>query len=123
MVLVEHFNDYFDPEDGSAIVPDCFGVIDAVNKDVTLEQTSCNLGKSLKLRRQDNRIGPKQLIVIVKNPTDGSNEVEEEVKEVKEIKLNEKKKKFEYPKEAVPNKFLYDKAMETTKEVIKFFKE
>jgi len=68
MDLVEHFKDYFDPEDGAAIVPDCFGVIDAVNKDVALEQTSCNLGKSLKLKRQDNRIGPKQMIVIIKNP-------------------------------------------------------
>ena len=81
MVLVEHFKDYFDPEDGSALVPDCFGIIDAVNKDVALEQTSCNLGKSLRLKRQDNRIGPKQLIVVIKNPDVSEDTPKDELEE------------------------------------------
>jgi hypothetical protein len=68
MVLVEHFKDFFDPENGAALVPDCFGILDAVSKEVALEQTSCNLGKSLRLKRQDNRIGPKQMVVIIQNP-------------------------------------------------------
>ena len=64
-LIVEHLNDYFDPMDGSALIPQCFGVIDAIRKDVALESTSCNLGKSLRLQRRDNRVDKKQLIVIV----------------------------------------------------------
>jgi hypothetical protein len=66
MLVVEHLNDYFDPTDGSALIPQCFGVIDAVRKEVALETTSCNLGRSLRLQRRDNRVDIKQLIVIVK---------------------------------------------------------
>jgi len=66
MLVVEHLNDYFDPTDGSALIPQCFGVIDAVRKEVALETTSCNLGRSLRLQRRDNRVDIKQMIVIVK---------------------------------------------------------
>lgn len=66
-VLVQHLRDYFDPEDGSAVMPDCFGLIDAIESEVALESTSCNLGRSLKLKRQDNRIGRKQIIVITQD--------------------------------------------------------
>lgn len=68
MVIVQHLMDYFHPDDGSAIIPECFGVIDALKNEVALEQTSCNLGKSLKLRRQDNRVGTKMIVVVIKNP-------------------------------------------------------
>jgi len=61
--------DIFHPDDGSAIIPECFGILDAVGSDIALEQTSCNLGKSLKLRRQDNRVGTKMMVVVIKNPT------------------------------------------------------
>ena len=67
-LVVDHLRDYFDPEDGSALLPECFGVIDTFEHDVALESVSCNLGKSLRLLRQDNRISYKQLVVIVKNP-------------------------------------------------------
>lgn len=29
-LVVEHLKDYFDPMDGSAMIPQCFGVIDAI---------------------------------------------------------------------------------------------
>lgn len=48
-------------------MPDCFGLIDAIESEVALESTSCNLGRSLKLKRQDNRIGRKQIIVITQD--------------------------------------------------------
>ena len=68
MVIVQHLMDYFHPDDGSALLPECFGVVDALKNEVALEQTSCNLGKSLKLRRQDNRVGTKMIVVVIKNP-------------------------------------------------------
>lgn len=67
-LIVEHLFDQFNPEDGSALLPDCFGVIDAMEEEVALESTSCNLGRNLLLHRQDNRINCKQIIVIAQNP-------------------------------------------------------
>jgi hypothetical protein len=71
-MMVDHLSGLFDPEDGHALIPECFGTIDAEEYDVALEQTSCNLGKSLRLVRQDNRISLKQLIVVVAEHPDFS---------------------------------------------------
>lgn len=57
----------FDPEDGSLMMPECLGNIDSLNNRVNFESTSSNVGKSLLLKRQDVRVGAKQIIVITKN--------------------------------------------------------
>lgn len=87
MAMVEHLNSYFDPDDGHAMIPDCFNAIDAMKDEIQLEATSCNLGKNLRLMRQDNRVGLKQLIVIIKNPR----------KEGRAIKAEDVKKDFKHP--------------------------
>lgn len=74
-VLVQHLRDYFDPEDGSARLPDCLGLIDAIESDVALESTSCNLGRALNLKRQDNRVRRKQIIVITQDAKSNEGEV------------------------------------------------
>ena len=63
--FIDHIYNLFDPDDGSVMIPECFGMIDVMRHSVNFESTSGHLGRSLLLRRQDNRIGPKQLIVIV----------------------------------------------------------
>jgi hypothetical protein len=50
-LIVEHLFEQFSPDDGSALLPDCFGVIDAMEEEVALESTSCNLGRNLLLHR------------------------------------------------------------------------
>lgn len=42
-------------------------MIDLDKDSVNFESTSGNLGRSLKMMRQDNRIGPKQIIVITED--------------------------------------------------------
>ena len=54
----------FDPEDGSVTFPECLGIIDTSREKVNFESTSCNIGKSLRMKRYDNRVGVKMLIVI-----------------------------------------------------------
>lgn len=63
--FIDHISNLFDPDDGTVLIPECFGMIDVMRHSVSFESTSSHLGRSLTLRRQDNRIGPKQLIVIV----------------------------------------------------------
>ena len=73
----------FDPEDGSLMLPECLGNIDTLAGKVNFESTSSNVGKSLRLKRQDVRVGCKQIIVIVQNPGSGD-EGGEETKEEKD---------------------------------------
>jgi hypothetical protein len=49
------------------LIPKCLGTIDSIKENVNFESTSSNLGRSLQLFRQDNRIGTKHLIVINKD--------------------------------------------------------
>ena len=67
MSFIKHVKSLFDPEDGSVIIPECMGMIDTTKEKVNFESTSCNLGRNLKLSRQDNRIGVKHMIVIYEN--------------------------------------------------------
>ena len=57
----------FDPEDGALLLPECLGNIDTLTNRVNFESTSSNVGRSLKLLRQDVRISSRQIIVIVQN--------------------------------------------------------
>ena len=57
----------FDPDDGTLMLPECLGSIDTLTNRVNFESTSSNVGRSLKLLRQDVRIKAKQIIVIVQN--------------------------------------------------------
>lgn len=66
-MFLKHLNQVFDPEDGSLMMPECLGNIDSLNNRVNFESTSSNVGKSLLLKRQDVRVGAKQIIVITKN--------------------------------------------------------
>jgi hypothetical protein len=66
-LFIEHLKGLFSPEDGSLLIPKCLGTIDSIKENVNFESTSSNLGRSLQLFRQDNRIGTKHLIVINKN--------------------------------------------------------
>jgi len=59
--------DLFDPEDGTLMIPECLGTIDSIKEKVNFESTSSNLGRSLRLYRQNNRVGLKNLIVIQLN--------------------------------------------------------
>jgi len=121
MTIVNHLKSYFTPEDGHVLIPDCFNAIDAVSSKVALEQTSCNLGKNLKLLRQDNRIGIKQLIVIIRNPkpkNQGSAATKEEEKGIaSEANKGQTKKvpDLKYPEDY--------KMMPRTKKLLKFFKD
>lgn len=65
--FVEHCTDLFDPETGTVMLPECLGVIDAAKDKVSFESTSCNIGKSLKLKNYENKVGPKMLLVIRRN--------------------------------------------------------
>ena len=65
--FVEHLRGLFDPEDGTLMFPECLGVIDSTKGGENFESTSCNIGKSLRLKRYDNRVDHKQLVVIRRN--------------------------------------------------------
>jgi hypothetical protein len=65
--FVEHCTDLFNPEDGTLMLPEGLGVIDAAKDKVNFESTSCNIGKSLKLKQYDNKVGYKMLLVIRRN--------------------------------------------------------
>lgn len=68
-MFIKHLNEAFDPEDDSLMLPECLGNIDTLSSGkVNFESTSANVGRSLKLRKQTNRVIAKQLIVIVQNP-------------------------------------------------------
>ena len=54
----------FNPDNGTVLIPECLGTIDSIKEKVNFESTSCNIGRNLKMMRQDNRVGPKHLIVI-----------------------------------------------------------
>ena len=54
--FIKHLNNMFDPEDGSLMIPECLGNIDTITNRVNFESTSSNVGRSLKLMRQDVRI-------------------------------------------------------------------
>jgi hypothetical protein len=64
-MLLKHLRSVFDPEDGALMMPECLGNIDTLNGRVNFESTSSNVGKSLQLKRQDVRVGPKQIFVII----------------------------------------------------------
>jgi hypothetical protein len=64
-MFIQHLNDAFDPEDDSLMLPECLGNIDSINAKVNFESTSSNVGRSLKLKKQTNRVLAKQIIVIV----------------------------------------------------------
>jgi hypothetical protein len=64
-MFIQHLNDAFDPEDDSLMLPECLGNIDTINAKVNFESTSSNVGRSLKLKKQTNRVLAKQIIVIV----------------------------------------------------------
>ena len=66
-MFIQHLNDAFDPEDDSLILPECLGNIDTLKGKVNFESTSANVGRSLKLKKQTNRVLEKQIIVIVQN--------------------------------------------------------
>ena len=63
-VFIEHLKGLFSPEDGTLLIPDCLGTIDSIKEEVNFESTSSNLGRTLQLLRQDNRVGTKHLIVL-----------------------------------------------------------
>jgi hypothetical protein len=65
--FVDHCTDLFNPEDGTLMLPEGLGVIDAAKDKVNFESTSCNIGKSLKLKQYDNKVGYKMLLVIRRN--------------------------------------------------------
>lgn len=68
-MFIRHLNEAFDPEDDSLMLPECLGNIDTINSGkVSFESTSSNVGRSLKLKKQNNRVLTKQIIVIVQNP-------------------------------------------------------
>lgn len=67
-MFLKHLDQMFDPEDGALLLPECLGNIDTLNGTVNFESTSSNVGKGLKLKRQDCRVGAKQIIVIIQNP-------------------------------------------------------
>lgn len=46
-LVVDGLMESFDPEDGSAMIPECLGTVDALQAKVALESTSCMSGKSL----------------------------------------------------------------------------
>lgn len=69
-MFIQHLNDAFDPEDDSLMLPECLGNIDTLKGKVNFESTSANVGRSLKLKKQTNRVLAKQIIVIVQNPAD-----------------------------------------------------
>ena len=69
-MFIQHLNDAFDPEDDSLMLPECLGNIDTLKGKVNFESTSANVGRSLKLKKQTNRVLTKQIIVIVQNPAD-----------------------------------------------------
>jgi len=54
--FIKHLNTMFDPEDGALMIPECLGSIDTLVNRVNFESTSSNVGRSLKLFRQDVRI-------------------------------------------------------------------
>lgn len=68
-MFIRHLNEAFDPEDDSLMLPECLGNIDTLSSGrVNFESTSSNVGRSLKLKKQTNRVLAKQIIVIVQNP-------------------------------------------------------
>ena len=69
-LFIEHLKALFDPEDGTVMLPECLGVIDTSREPVNFESTSCNIGKSLRLKNYKNRVGLKQLIIIRKDDDD-----------------------------------------------------
>lgn len=69
-LFIEHLKALFDPEDGTVMFPECLGVIDTSREPVNFESTSCNIGKSLRLKNYKNRVGLKQLIIIRKDDDD-----------------------------------------------------
>lgn len=68
------------------MIPECFGVIDISKNHVNFESTSCNIGKSLKLRCFDNRVGIKMLIIIKRN---GEPDICERTKLLKDFFIND----------------------------------
>ena len=66
-LFIEHLKSLFSPEDGSVLIPDCLGTIDSFKENVSFESTSSNLGRTLQLFRQDNRVGTKHLIVLTQD--------------------------------------------------------
>jgi hypothetical protein len=69
----DHMRGLFDPEDDSLMFPECLGIIDSTKGSDNFESTSCNIGRSLRLQRWNNRVGIKQLIVIKREPDVGEN--------------------------------------------------
>jgi hypothetical protein len=69
----DHMRGLFDPEDDSLMFPECLGIIDSTKGSENFESTSCNIGRSLRLQRWNNRVGIKQLIVIKREPEVGEN--------------------------------------------------
>ena len=69
----DHMRGLFDPEDDSLMFPECLGIIDSTKGSENFESTSCNIGRSLRLQRWNNRVGIKQLIVIKREPDVGEN--------------------------------------------------
>jgi len=129
MTIVNHLKSYFNPEDGHALIPDCFNAIDAVSNKVALEQTSCNLGKNLRLLRQDNRIGIKQLIVIIRNPKPKTQESKDQAsdatKEKEKVIAAEETKVQKVPKVpdlTYPQEYISE-MMPRTVELLQFFKD
>lgn len=62
-LFIKHINGLWNPDDGTVQIPECFSIIDVKSK-VNFESTSGHLGRNLTMMRQDNRVGPKMLIVV-----------------------------------------------------------
>lgn len=66
-LFINHIKNRFEPDTGYVVIPECLGMMDVTSESVNFESTSGHLGRSLRLMRQDNRVGPKQLIVITED--------------------------------------------------------
>ena len=80
--FVNHIEQRFNPKTGSLLFPDCLAQIEQTK--VKFESVTNNLGRTLMLTRQDDRIGFKLLIAVGKNDK-ASEALSYTIDQVKEI--------------------------------------